>query len=189
VFLPSETFRTVPRRIVVSFWKSQTFSALNWTVIFEPRFQSPRSWAPVYFPLHSGSFFFSSRSLRLALIPYLIGSDLINFSENAIKRPPGLPRPSLGYYLPLLFTPIPKPLRDPSNLSIQMREPTCTPCVVRRIAFYNREVLPRMLVTFSRGGRGNEEEARCGAARRDGGPTRKLANGGKAAAYVHIIRA
>lgn len=46
-----------------------------------------------------------------------------------------------------------------------MREPTCTPCVVRRIAFYNREILPRMLVTFplrEEGGR------RCGAARCDG---------------------
>lgn len=113
-------------------------------------------------------FFFFSRSLRLALILYLIGSDLINFSENAIKRPPGfLPSPSFGYHLPLLFTPIPKPLRDPSNLSIQMREPTCTPCVVRRIAFYNREVLPRMLVTFPLREEGARDEAR-----RDGRWTR-----------------
>lgn len=174
----------------------ECFSALNRTVICEPRFQSnlPPSplflfLNPVYFPLFHRFFFFSSRSLRLAFIPYLIGSDLINFSENAIKRPPGFlpPPPWLGYHLPLLFTPIPKPLRDPSNLSIQMREPTCTPCVVRRIAFYNREVLPRMLVTFPlRGAGGDEEETRLGSARC--GPARKLANDGKAAAHVHIIR-
>lgn len=44
-----------------------------------------------------------------------------------------------------------------------MREPTCTPCVVRRIAFYNREILSRMLVTFPLRGEGGYD-----AARRDG---------------------
>lgn len=78
---------------------AECFSALNRTVIFEPRFQSNLPSFPSRTPfisLFSAGLFFFSRSLRLALIPYLIGSDLINFSENAIKRPPGFPPISLA---------------------------------------------------------------------------------------------
>lgn len=42
-----------------------------------------------------------------------------------------------------------------------MREPTCTPRVVLRIAFYNREILPCMLVTFCTTGREDGEEPRA----------------------------
>lgn len=149
---------------------------------------------PVYFPLLPPLFFSSSRSLRLALIPYLIGSDLINFSENAIKRPPRLsppppPIPLFGYRLPPLFTSSLKPLRDSSNLSIQMREPTCTPCVVRRIAFYNREVLlPHARYILHKGTKAKEGNTKKkSVAWRGGEPTRNLANGEKTVAHVYVL--
>ena len=68
---------------------------------------------------------FSSFSGCSTLISHLIGSDLINFTENAIKRPQVAPGAS-----PTSVNPHPfyrrtaNPLSDPSNLSIQMREPS-----------------------------------------------------------------
>lgn len=93
-------------------------------------------------PSFLNSFFFSSRSLRLALIPYLIGSDLINFSENAIKRPPGFPRSRLrsGYHLVLTLYSDPEAPPRPFQSKYSNERTNLHP--LRRIAFYNRELLP-----------------------------------------------
>lgn len=81
-----------------------------YTWIAIPVFLSPPPpslllFVPFIFLSSRRSFFLFPRSLRLALIPYLIGSDLINFSENAIKRPPRLvltPRSATIYLHSLL---------------------------------------------------------------------------------------
>lgn len=62
-----------------------------------------------------------------ALISHLIGSDLINFTENAIKRPlvaPNPPFPHRDTAIHPFLRRTANPLDDPSNLSIQMRGPT-----------------------------------------------------------------